>query len=93
MTVEIHKKLAIQLFAYAREAERSVDYANRGPDQWGLFREYYGPGKQTAIREIVDQLKPLVSSNSPIIERAGFFQGDVYLACAARFFASPIRGG
>jgi hypothetical protein len=77
MTVEIPKKLAIQLFAYAREAERSVDFSYMGPDQWVLLQDYYGPGKQAALREIVDQLKPLIPSYPPLLARDQFFKGTL----------------
>jgi hypothetical protein len=72
MTVDVSKSLAIQLFAYAREAERSVDYANRGPDQWDLLREYYGPKKQEALRGTVEQLERLIPTNPPLLERHQF---------------------
>jgi len=78
MTVEIPKKLAIQLFAYAREAERSVDFSLLGPSQWVLLQDYYGPGKQAALREIVDQLKPLIPSYPPLLlDRDQFFKGTL----------------
>ena len=75
MTAEIHKKLAIQLFAYAREAERSVDFSTQGSDQWALLQNYYGSAKQRALREVVDQLKPLIPSYPPLLHRDQFSKG------------------
>jgi hypothetical protein len=75
MAVEIHKELAIQLFAYAREAERSAAFSCLGPEQWVLLRDYYGPGKQAALREIANRLKPLIPPSSPLVDRSQFLRG------------------
>jgi hypothetical protein len=77
MNIQISKNLAIRTFAYAREAERSVDYSFRGEGQWGLFKEYYAPTKQADLRDLVDQLKPLVPSFPPMIERQRFSESVV----------------
>ena len=76
-TVEISKELAIKLFAYAREAERSVDFAHLGPDQWALLRDYYGLRKQEALREIVRQLSSLIPPDPPLLERHQFEKGGL----------------
>jgi hypothetical protein len=76
MAAEVYKNLAIQLFAHAREAERSVDFVCMGPDQWALLKDYYGPGKQAALREIVDQLKPFIHPYSPLLDRKEFLKGS-----------------
>jgi hypothetical protein len=72
VSLQISKNLAIRAFAYAREAERSVDYSCRGEGQWGLFQEYYAPTKQAGLREVVNQLKPLIPSAPPVLERQRF---------------------
>jgi hypothetical protein len=76
MAAEIHKKLAIQISAYAREAERSVDFACMGPDQWIGLQGYYGPAKLAALRDIVDQLKPFMPSYPPLMDRRQFGKGS-----------------
>jgi hypothetical protein len=73
MTVEIHKKLAIQLFACARQAERSVAFAQLGPDQWALLRDYYRHEKREYVREVVSQLEQFIPSPAPVIDRNAFF--------------------
>jgi hypothetical protein len=75
MTVEIHKKLAIQLFACARQAERSVAFAQLGPDQWALLRDYYRHEKREYVREVVSQLEQFIPSPAPLIDRNTFFKG------------------
>ena len=72
MTVEIQKRLGIQLFAYAREAERSVDFACHGPEQWVLLRDYYGDEKREALRDILGQLEPMIPSCPPLLDRNQF---------------------
>ena len=72
MTVEIPKRLALELFAYAREAERSVDSASHGPEQWALLRDYYGEEKRDALRQMLKQIKPLIPTYLPLLERRQF---------------------
>jgi hypothetical protein len=75
MAIEIHKELAVQLIAYAREAERSAAFACLGPEQWDPLRGYYGPGKQAALPETTNRLKPLIPAYSPLVDGSQFWEG------------------
>jgi hypothetical protein len=76
MSVEIQKRLALQLFAYAREAERSVDFACHGPEQWASLRDYYGGEKREALRELLKQIEPFIPPYPPLLDRSQFYASD-----------------
>ena len=71
----IDKRFAIELYCYAREAERSVHFATRGSDQWTLFREYYSSEKMEAVNRVVQELKGLIPLDPPIVYRQHFGHG------------------
>ncbi len=77
MKVEIPKRFAVQLFACAREAERSVAFAQLGPDQWVGLCDYYQHEKRELVRELVDRLERLVPAGAPLAERGPFLEGTL----------------
>ena len=76
MRVEIDRGFALKLYCYARQAERSVDFALTGPGQWTLLREYYTPERRQALNALGERLRPIVPSDQPVLPREHFGKAD-----------------
>jgi hypothetical protein len=74
MTIQIDKALALETYAYARQAERSVDFAIGSVSQWESLRQYYTGPRRDGLVKLVGRLRGLVRSNSVIPTRDRFYK-------------------
>ena len=91
-SIQIPKRLALLLFCYFRQGERSVDYGLSCPRSWPLLVEYYD-SRLAALAELRDTLKrasalPAAASGEQPLLKKGIFAP---LICLWRLVSNRYR--
>lgn len=77
MKIEIDKSFALKLYSYARQAERSVDFAIASSTQWARLLQYYASERQEGLHAIAQRLRCEIKNNGPVPARRHFESVDL----------------
>jgi hypothetical protein len=85
--------MALLLFCYFRQAERSVHYALSFPNEWSQFVAYYDKAKQTRIAEAIALLKDAGAETDRVPSRQEFVQNGFLsvIRCSLAFLSNPLK--